>query len=212
MGIIYINQAIRINFNIGIDTNETSDIILKYKKPDGTIGSFDNVQIENASNGDCYVEVVNDVLSPKGHWTFWSYVTTIDGNKFPGDPFIELVKPEGVSITNKAFIKSYLGITDDSNDEKIDALIPLMEQIYLTIRNAPFDIKLNLETGEYETVYPIGSNVIIAEMIDYKLKHSSYDNVTTERTMSYSYTTDGKMTMGFPNSITDKIKRFVRGV
>lgn len=222
MGVIYKNQAVRINFNIGTATTNTSDMKLKYRKPytiNGTAiegqseeGEFTEVLVSNAVAGDVYVEVPNDVMTPNGEWVFWSYITTIDTNEFPGNPFTEYINIEGVQITNKDFVKTYLGITTTTNDNKIDALIPMYEQLYLRIRNAPWAKNYNQTTDELLPIYPPGSNVTIAEMIGYKISlGGSYDTLTHETTMSYSWTSDGKTSFGFPAGVIGQITRFVKG-
>ena len=201
---MYENQAVRLNFNIGIDTADTQSIILKYRKPDGVEEEFTSVQVLNASTGDCYVDVPNDVLTPVGIWTFWSFVKTLDGNEFPGDPFTIIVESEGVSITNPEFVKSY-NPKITATDKQLGLLIKQMEQLYLKIRNKPWD-----KDAEGNVVYPIGSDITIADMIAYRLSNGA-KTITGERTMSYSYSTDGKTAFGFPASIIAQIDRYMGG-
>lgn len=218
MSVIYKNDAIRINFNIGIATTDTSNIVLKYRKPVADYptqfieGEFTEVLISNVSNGDCYVEVDNNVMTPEGEWTFWSYITTIDTNEFSGEPFTQFIHLPGVNITNKDFVKSYLGITVDTNDNKIDALIPLYEQLYLQIRNAPWAQRYDETNGRLFNHYPPGANVTIAEMIGFALENID-TTLSSESTMNYKWTRDtNSMKYGFPSGIISQIKRFINGV
>ena len=114
-----------------------------------------------------------------------------------------------MAITTKEEVKSYLGITVSSNDDKIEKLIPLYEELYLKIRNAPFE----LDTDD-TTIYPIGSDITIAEMIGYKLSQGdNYNTIVSEQVGNYRWSADTKnYKYGFPASIINQIKVYTRGV
>ena len=117
-----------------------------------------------------------------------------------------------MAITTLQDVKDYLCITDTSQDAKIEALIPYVEQVYLDIRNAPWDVD-----NMGDIVYPIGSNITAAEMIGFKLqqsKDSDFRIVSGESLGSYSvsYSDTGSTWKGFPASITSSIKKYIRGV
>lgn len=113
-------------------------------------------------------------------------------------------------ITTLSDVKEYLGITDELTDVKISRLIPQMENIYLQIRNAAFDTD-----GAGAVVYPIGSDITIAEMIAYKLATRPGEAaIASESLTSYSvsYAGGGSTLYGFPLSITGSIKKYVKGI
>lgn len=213
---LYLNQAVRLNFNIGVDTNTTDSIVLKYRNPQGVEGEFDTVEISDASAGDCYVDVANDVLDQAGWWVFWSYVTVSTLN-YPGDQFQVEVREVAQTITTLEFVKQYLGYTDTTYDFKIAALIPKVEEDYLRIRNAPFD-----SDPEGNLIYPAGANVTAAEMIEYKIGQTSNSSggitipagVESLRLGSFSVSMDGNggRLGGYPKSIVSQIETFVRGL
>jgi hypothetical protein len=219
MSVIYEAQSIKLKFNIGIATTDTTSIVLKYRKPvedysnrviEGTF--TETVEVETASTGDCYIEVPYGTMTPDGEWVLWSYVTATDGNIFIGDPYSESIKIPGVNITNKAYVKSYLGYTTTTYDFKIDALIPMYEALYLKIRNAPWPKVYNETTEELINMYPIGANTTIAQMIGYEINHGDDNGIlTSEHIGSYSWSSDGKTSNGFPIGITSVIKRYARG-
>lgn len=127
-------------------------------------------------------------------------------------PLLNAQEINYMAITTLQDVKDYLGITDTSQDAKIEALIPYVEQIYLDIRNAPWDVD---DMGD--VVYPIGSNITAAEMIGYKLKQSSdseFRIVGSESLGSYSvsYVDTGSTWKGFPASYVSGIKKYIRGV
>ena len=206
---MYLNDATRLNFNIGIDTDETTSIILKYRDPDGDESSFDSVSIETAVDGDCYVDIDNDIINLEGVWTFWSYIV-VSGNEFSGNPFYVLVKPSGVNITTRDFVKTWLSISVTTYDTVIDALIRTCEQDYLNIRNVPWDTD-----DEDNIVYPIGSDTVIANMVGYKLENrnnSEYKDITSEKIGDYAVGFSVSNTLsGYPKSITGSIKTYIDG-
>ena len=221
MSVIYEAQSIKLKFNIGIATTDTSEILLKYRKPvedystsrviEGTF--TETVEVETAATGDCYIEVPYGTMTPDGEWVLWSHVTATDGNIFIGDPYSESIKIPGQNITNKAYVKAFNGWTDTTYDAKIDAYIPLMESILLIKRNAPWPMKWNETTEELTPIYPSGAGTIIAEMIKYKIdKGGSAGNVISFSTLTYSETKDGKFIMGYPAEMLAPIKRVVRGL
>jgi hypothetical protein len=209
--IIYINQSVRINFEIGVDTTLTTQIVLNYRKPSGTEGTFTPIQVEDAPLGKVFYEAQVGEIDESGIWVFWSDVTTASG-QFPGHPFTIEVKEEGVSITNKDFVKSYLGITDDTQAAVIESLIILAEEDYLNIRNKPWDTD-----AEGNTIYPPGSDVVVAQMIGYKLNNKDGDGrlVSSESIGSYSVSygdaTGQGNTFGYPKGVVGSIKRYIKG-
>jgi len=113
-------------------------------------------------------------------------------------------------ITNLSDVKEYLGITDELTDVKISRLIPQMEAIYLQIRNAAFDTDV---LGA--TVYPIGSDITVAEMIGYKLATKPGEaSIASESLTSYSvsYGGGGSTMYGFPLSVVGSIKKYAKGI
>jgi len=210
MTVLYKNQAALVNFNIGIDTSLTSDIILNYKKPDGTKAVFTPIQVSVQATGDVYYELQDNELDQTGIWVFWSEVTTADGG-FPGHPFTIECRDGGDNLTNKDFVKAYLQISDSAEDVIIDSMISLAEQEYLDIRNVPWD-----RDASGNTVYPKGSDVTIAEMIGYKLalRNNSGRGVASESIDGYSISYNdgsGNSKFGYPNTIVSAIKRFIDG-
>lgn len=113
-----------------------------------------------------------------------------------------------MSIITLSKAKTLLGITDTASDSKISALIPLVEQTYLDVRNAPW------ETIDGVIIYPQGSEYIASDMIAYKLSVTpgSRSDVSSESVGSYSVSFSGPLTRGYPGSIISQIKRYIRGL
>lgn len=108
-----------------------------------------------------------------------------------------------------------MGITSETYDVKIDALIPKVEADYLLIRNVPFD------TDEADNiVYPSGSDVTAVEMISFKIGQSGKKIgeagrvLTAESIDSYRASFANAMdkaVIGYPLSIVGNIERFIYG-
>lgn len=103
-------------------------------------------------------------------------------------------------------VKALLGITDTSQDGRIEALISVAEADYLSIRGKAFD------TGaDGGTVYPEGAEGVAAEMVAYKLATlGRMDGIQSETIGSYSYTRDTDLDHGYPAGIVGRIRRYGR--
>lgn len=112
-------------------------------------------------------------------------------------------------ITDINSVKEYLGIDNETFDVKISRLIPYCEEVYKTIRNAPWDVD-----SDGNEVYPVGSDITIANMINYLLNSKPGEaNISSESINSYSVTYgDGATFQGFPRSIVGSIKKYTRGI
>ncbi len=101
--------------------------------------------------------------------------------------------------------KALTGAVDDKQDAQIEALIPVVEEDYLMIRNKPFSTK-----GD-EIVYPAGSKMTACEMLSYKLQTLA-DNVGTssEALGKHSHSYDSNRRQGYPQYIKSKITSYVR--
>jgi len=205
---IYQGQSLRQFFTTGIPDTDVKEIELKYIKPSGIESKItEDITLEAGST--YYVDFLAGFLDEPGIWTFWSFVKDELDNTFPGTPFQIRVIAEGTGplpIT-KEFIKSYLGISDTTQDAKIDAQIPLLVEDYMNIRNAPFS-----RTAGGTIVYPDSFPVVIAEMYNYK--NTPDVGIVSERIGDYSvsYRDRWDIYKGYPLSITRSIKQFVRAV
>ncbi len=114
-----------------------------------------------------------------------------------------------MSITNLNNVQAILGVdtTDVEKSSLISALIPLVEDDYLSIRNKPFGID-----SDGQTIYPAGSEMTAIKMIAHLMSGIENNNlgggVKAESISRYSvtYGTDGD---GYPADIRKMIKRFV---
>lgn len=110
-----------------------------------------------------------------------------------------------MAIVTRETVKELLGIDDDEKDGRIDALIPLVEEHYREIRNAPF------ETDDDDNiVYPRGARLTAALMIGYQL-HASRNSggMQSESLGDYSYSR-AEGADEYPPQVIGSIRRFVR--
>lgn len=115
-----------------------------------------------------------------------------------------------MAITTLDKVKTVLGITGETADDYISALIPLVEDDFLAIRNKAFDVD---EGGA--TVYPPGSEMTAIRMLGYLLGAKENGNlgegVQSETISRYSVTYSNKTsTFGYPPSLVGMIKRYAR--
>ena len=108
-------------------------------------------------------------------------------------------------IVTREKVKTILRIPDASTDELIDTLIPIIEEQYEEIRNAPFDVD-----EDENTVYPKGSELTAALMVGYQLNAMrNAGGMTSESLGDYSYTRAETGGLEYPAQIIGGIRRFV---
>lgn len=119
-------------------------------------------------------------------------------------------------IITRDEVKIYLAIDplDLTYDARIDMLIPAVEQTYLNIQNRPFKLD---DLGD--TLYPLGSDVVAAEMVGYKLAKTlkafgkEYGTGIASMSLdaySVSYI-QGDAAVAYPKSMTNSIKSYING-
>jgi hypothetical protein len=112
-----------------------------------------------------------------------------------------------MAITTLASVKTILEIDGTDKDAIITALIPLVEEEYLLIRNKAFDVD-----DDGNTVYPTGSEMTAIRMIEFQLlgkpMNGTVGTVSSESLSRYSvsYASINRL---YPNHILNGIKRFV---
>ena len=199
---IYLNESKRIEFTIGLPFNSFDTVDLHYRKPDGTEDQWIGLNT-NPANDECYVDVAANQFNQVGTWTAWA-VTTKNDDEWVGDQFQFEVRPRAATITTLEFVKKYLNIQDNDKDFKIQNLIPVVEQHYLAIRNSAFS-----KDSEGNIVYPIGSNVTAAEMIDYIISQKEDMPGYASRYSLGKFSIErGSVKQGYPSYITSQIKQY----
>lgn len=116
-----------------------------------------------------------------------------------------------MAITSLNNVKTILGITTTESDDYITALIPLVEDDYLSIRNKDFD-----KDEHGNTIYPSGSEMTAIRMIGYLMERKENNNlgegIKSETISRYSvtYSGDNSTQFGYPKGLVGSIKRFAR--
>ena len=91
MGKIYKSQdSLRIKLTTSVDITGATVKKIYYKKPSGTIGSWD-ATVDVISTGVIYYDVVSGDIDESGQWKFWAYVTFSDGRSAPGQYVAETI-------------------------------------------------------------------------------------------------------------------------
>ncbi len=99
MSKIYINQEnLRIRLTTSVNIADATTIKIKYKKPDGTEGSWD-AEVEDETNGIIYYDVKKTAdgadIDQSGNWKFWAFITFSDGRSAPGEAISQYIYIEG---------------------------------------------------------------------------------------------------------------------
>lgn len=93
MGKIYVNQPFKIKTVITEDVNGVETpvditglpVVFNYVDPDGTAGTFTPAVLTDPVNGACEFDVLKDILTLSGSYTFWAVVTFANGD-VPAEP------------------------------------------------------------------------------------------------------------------------------
>jgi len=96
MSKIYVGQySLQIRLTTGVDITSASALLVKYKKPDGTEGSWTATEYD-ATTGVIYYDFTKaSELDQAGTWTFWAHVTFSDDRVAMGEPVTEKIYSEG---------------------------------------------------------------------------------------------------------------------
>lgn len=87
-------SAVKIRLlNLG-NLSDATTILIKYKKPDGTIGQW-TATVENITAGIIFYNLLSTEPLTVGTWTFWASVTFSDGRIGIGEPKNVVVKAQG---------------------------------------------------------------------------------------------------------------------
>lgn len=89
----------------------------------------------------------------------------------------------------------------NKDDAWITALIPLIEEEYMRIRNAPLE-----PAGEW----PKGAALVAADMIDFRMTELQKRGVTSETIGDYSVSYDSETEEEYPAFIRKRIRRHAR--
>jgi hypothetical protein len=116
-----------------------------------------------------------------------------------------------MAIITREEYKQLSNTTDTSLDSMIDLLVPIIEEDFLTIRGAPFELD-----KDEKKIYPPGAVFTAKLMLDWLLSPESKKALTggkkSETIGKYSYSLqeiDGAS--GYPKAIIGRIETYVRG-
>lgn len=112
-------------------------------------------------------------------------------------------------MVTKEFVKEYLQIESDEYESMIDHLIPIAQESYKIIRNKDWDVD-----EEGQTVYPVNLNVVVAEMVAWKLFQSNPGSPVISSSRIGEITTSFQnepLHYGWPRPIVKQITRYIKG-
>ena len=95
MGKIFAGQsALRITVKTYTELEGVSEAVIKYRKPDGSNGSFP-AAILDVANGVIFHECLEGEINKRGWWLFWAFVRFEDGRSTAGEAARVFVWREG---------------------------------------------------------------------------------------------------------------------
>ena len=85
MGKIYKGQtALRIKIRTFTDLEDAVSAVIKYRKPNGSVGEF-SAAIGDIAKGEIFHEVIEGEIDVSGWWSFWAFITFGDGRTAMGE-------------------------------------------------------------------------------------------------------------------------------
>jgi hypothetical protein len=95
MGRIFRGQsALRITVKTFTDLEGNISAIIKYRKPDGSIGEF-GAGVGDTVKGVIFHECIEGEIDMAGWWVFWAFITFADGRTAAGEAAKVYVWKEG---------------------------------------------------------------------------------------------------------------------
>jgi len=95
MSLFYNGQnSVKIRLTALGNLSDVQTALIKYKKPDGTIGSWP-ASVEDAVTGIIFYDLLPADELTTGDWVFWAHTTYTDTRVGIGDAVKITVKPEG---------------------------------------------------------------------------------------------------------------------
>lgn len=95
MGKIYVGQtALTIRLTTSIDLSSAKTTLIKYKKPDGTEGSWVATVFNVATGIISYVVASASILDQSGVWVLWAHITFNDDTVAAGEAVKQIIYKE----------------------------------------------------------------------------------------------------------------------
>jgi hypothetical protein len=95
MNRVYRGQsALRITVRTFTDLEGIDSAVIKYRKPDGTAGSF-AASVGDVAKGVIFHECLEGEIDKAGWWSLWAFITFADGRTAAGETARVFVWQEG---------------------------------------------------------------------------------------------------------------------
>ena len=95
MGKIFAGQsALRITLKTFIDLEGIENAVIKFRKPDGSLGEL-AAAVGDTARGVIFHECIEGEIDLSGWWAFWAFVTFADGRTAAGETAKVYVWHEG---------------------------------------------------------------------------------------------------------------------
>jgi hypothetical protein len=87
-------SALRVTVNTFCDLEGIDNAVIKYRKPDGSMGEF-AAAVADTAKGVIFHEFIEGEINLSGWWAFWAFITFSDGRTAAGEAAKVYVWNEG---------------------------------------------------------------------------------------------------------------------
>jgi hypothetical protein len=87
-------SALRLTVKTFTDLEDILSAVIKYRKPDGTLGEF-VAGVSNMAKGVIFHECIEGEIDIHGWWALWAFITFADGRTATGETARLFVWDEG---------------------------------------------------------------------------------------------------------------------
>jgi len=94
MKIFKCQSALRITVKTYCDLEGIDKAVIRFSKPDGSIGEF-AAAVKDTANGVIFHEIIEGEIDASGWWAFWAFITFADGRTAAGEAAKVYVWNEG---------------------------------------------------------------------------------------------------------------------
>jgi hypothetical protein len=87
-------SALRISLNTFVDLEDVLSAVIRYRKPNGKTGEF-AAAVGDTAQGVIFHECIEGDIDISGWWSFWAFITFIDGRTAAGQTAKVFIWNEG---------------------------------------------------------------------------------------------------------------------
>lgn len=165
---IHVGDTPRLEFITGVSMEYVGHIELRYYKPDGTFGIFEDVVVSDTQRGVVYYQVKSaSELNDTGKWRFWIYVVFNDKSPLSFKPVYLDIYEQGKDYVSHPF-GGYTDVGEGGDSMPLEAFRIIYDNTIsgLTaedLQAATDELKAKIDALNFQTKltpYVVGANEI----------------------------------------------------